>query len=345
MTVKPSDDLHNTAGCGCVGQCDICICRESDAHHRRRPALWLVGLLGVFTVLVVAAWARGASGPEQGEKPGLLIIAHGSPAKAWNQPVVAQEQKVRDLLGPDSPFGRVKVVFMEFAEPNVADGLEELQKAGCPRIVAVPLLVAPSSHSHWDIPALLGLYSDSRIEKTLREEGACLIRCDVPVTLTTTLSDSDVIERIMLKRVRALSTDPNREALVLLAHGSEAIPGPWEDFLKRTATYVCGKTGITYADWTCVAVGQEYGRAAAAIEAAAEHRERVIVVGVYLSSGVQRMHKRWMERFESGQADMSGLENPLKGLDLALSEQGLLPDDLVAEWIVATAKDEIARHP
>lgn len=158
------------------------------------------------------AYGRNDSG-----KPGLLVIAHGSPAKAWNQPGLAQEQKVLDLFGQDNPFGRVKVVFVEFAEPNVADGLEELQKAGCSRIVAVPMLITPASHSHWDIPALIGLYSDPRIEKTLREEGAKLVRVNVPVTLTPTLSDSDVMERVMLKRVRALSNDPNREAVVLLA--------------------------------------------------------------------------------------------------------------------------------
>lgn len=345
MNTGLSNDHRDAADCRCDGQCVACTYHKPEGHRRKKPVWWILELLGVLILLVVTARAHGATGSPKGEKPGLLIVAHGSPAKVWNQPVVAQEQKVRDLLGPDSPFGKVKVVFMEFAEPNVADGLEELEKAGCPRIVAVPLLIAPSSHSHWDIPALLGLYSDSRIEKTLREEGARLVRCNVPVTLTTTLSDSDVIERVMLKRVRSLSNDPNREAVVLLAHGSEAIPGAWEDFMKRTATYVCGKTGIAYADWTCVAVGQEYGRAATAIEKASQHRDRVIVVGVYLSSGVQRMHKRWMERFEGGQADMPGLENPLKGLDLVLSEQGLLPDDLVAEWIVATAKDEIARHP
>jgi sirohydrochlorin ferrochelatase len=306
---------------------------------------WLLGLAAIVALLVVTAMARGEGGFPQDGKPGLLIIAHGSPAKVWNQPVLAQEQKVRELFGQDNPFGTIKVVFMEFAEPNVADGLEELQKAGCSRIVAVPLLIAPSSHSHWDIPALLGLYSDPRIEKTLREEEARLVRCKVPVTLTATLSDSDVIERVMLKRVRALSNDPNREAVVLLAHGSEAIPGAWEDFMKRTATYICGKTGITCADWACVGVGQEYDHAAAAIQAAGERRDRVIVVGAYLSSGVQRMHKRWINRFESQHAEMPGMENPLKGLNLALSEQGLLPDESVAEWIVATAKDEIERHP
>lgn len=345
MKNASSHDHHHAGECGCERPCAVCTCREPQAGRRKRPVLWLVGLLATAVVLVTAALAHGATGPGAAGKPGLLVIAHGSPAKAWNQPVLAQEQKVQDLLGQDSPFGRVKVVFMEFAEPNVADGLEELQKAGCSRIVAVPLLIAPSSHSHWDIPALLGLYSDSRIEKTLREEGAKLVRCNVPVTLTTTLADSEVIERVMLKRVRALSNDPNREALVLLAHGSEAIPGPWEEFMKRTATYICGKTGISYADWACVAVGQEYGRAASVIQSASERRDRVIVVGAYLSSGVQRMHQRWMDRFESPQAEMPGMENPLKGVDIALAEQGLLPDEAVAQWVVEIARAEAQRHP
>lgn len=340
MNTASSHEYHYTDGCRCERPCVVCAWRKAEAGSRGKPVRWLLGLFAILALLVVTAMARG-----ENRKPGLLIIAHGSPAKAWNQPVLAQEQKVLDLLGQDNPFGKVKVVFMEFAEPNVADGLEELQKAGCSRIVAVPLLIAPSSHSHWDIPALLGLYSDPRIEKTLREEGTRLVRCSVPVTLTTTLSDSDVIERVMLKRVRALSNDPNREALVLLAHGSEEMPGAWEDFMKRTATYICGKTGISHADWACVAVGQEYDRAASVIRAAGERRDRVIVVGAYLSGGVQRMHKRWMDQFESRQVDMAGLENPLKGLNLAFAEQGLLPDESVAEWIVATAKDEIARHP
>lgn len=345
MNTALSHSPSHAGGCGCEPPGAVCTCRSPKASRRKGMALWLFGLFAVLVLLVVTALAHGGDNAACKGKPGLLIIAHGSPARGWNQPVLDQEQKVRGLLGQDSPFGKVKVVFMEFAEPNVADGLEELQKAGCSRIVAVPLLIAPSSHSHWDIPALLGLYGDYRIEKTLREEGARLVRCTIPVTLTTTLSDSDVIERVMLKRVRALSTDPNREAVVLLAHGSEAIPGRWEDLMKRTATYICGKTGISHADWAYVGVGQEYDRAATVIQSAAERRDRVIVVGAYLSGGVRRMHKRWADRIESQQAEMPGMENPLKGLDLALSEQGLLPDDAVAEWIVTTAEDEIARHP
>lgn len=305
----------------------------------------LAGLVALTTLFIlITPPAQGAGAVPYGGRPGLLIIAHGSPSPPWNRQVMELEQAVVRLLGADNPFMKVKVVFMEFAEPNVADGVEALQEHGCSRIVAVPLLIAPSSHSHWDIPALLGIYSDPKKEKGLSEEGARVVRAQVPVTLTTTLAEGDVIEKVMLKRVRQLSTDPNDEALVLLAHGSEAIPPAWEMFLKRTVTYVCAKTGISYGDWACVAVGQEYDRAVTAIQEAARYRDRVIVIGAYLSMGADRVHERWQTRIAAA-ADGPEAGNPLKGLDIALAEQGLLPDERVAAWIVATAQGEIARHP
>lgn len=112
MKNASSHDHHHAGECGCERPCAVCTCREPQAGRRKRPVLWLVGLLATAVVLVTAALAHGATGPGAAGKPGLLVIAHGSPAKAWNQPVLAQEQKVQDLLGQDSPFGRVKVVFM-----------------------------------------------------------------------------------------------------------------------------------------------------------------------------------------------------------------------------------------
>ena len=78
--------------------------------------------------------------------PGLLIIAHGAPWPIWNQPVLELEAKVITALGSDNPFLTVKVCFMEFARPSVADGVTALEKAGCDCVIAVPLLIAPSSH-------------------------------------------------------------------------------------------------------------------------------------------------------------------------------------------------------
>ncbi len=347
MKTGKSQTKQHSDKCNCISSCDSCRCQRHKApRHSKQKA----SLRTVFTVLVILLAITGLTFGDSKNtnrpisKPGLLVIAHGSPSPQWNKPVIAQEQKVMDILGPDNPYAKVKVVFMEFGEPNVADGIAEMEQAGCGRIVAVPLLIAPSSHSHWDIPAMLGIYSNAKVEKNLQDEGARLLRSKVPITLTTTLSESDVIDKIMLKRVRELSSDPNNEAVVLLAHGSEETPPVWERMMKRTVTNICGLTGISYGDWACVGVGQEYDRAAAAIQEAAEHRDHVIVVGVYLSLGANRMHDRWMARFEED-SPMPGFENPLENLSIRISGKGLLPDEAVTQWIADTARNEIARHP
>jgi sirohydrochlorin ferrochelatase len=347
MEAEKSKAKQDTRKCHCDGKCESCTYRHKKATRRTGQTAPLQTVTSVLAILLITAGCAIGVDKNSGDstgKPGLLIIAHGSPSPQWNKPVIAQEQKVMDIFGTNNPYAKVKVVFMEFAEPNVADGIAQMELAGCDRIVAVPMLIAPSSHSHWDIPALLGIYSNPEIEKNLLEEGTQLLRSKVPITLTTTLSESDVIDKIMLKRVRELSRDPNNEAIVLLAHGSEATPAAWERMMKRTVTNICGRTGISYGDWAFVGVGREYRQAIAAIREAAKHRDHVIVVGAYLSLGAKKVHQRWMARFEE-KSSIPGFENPLENLSIRTSSEGLLPDEAVAQWIVDTARDEIARHP
>jgi len=344
MNEKDPHTKASSTTCDCPEPCEHCTGvgkKESrDSPDKSIPSVtsFMVWLLLLSSI----SWGQGTQ-THLNAKPGLLIIAHGAPSPAWNQPVLALEAKVRQNLEDANPFAQVKVVLMEFAEPNVADGVTAMEQAGCSRIVAVPLLIAPSSHSHWDVPALLGIYSDPALETELRDEGIGVVRSRLPITITPTLADSDVMEKVMLKRVRQLSQEPQKEAIVLLVHGDSMTDPLWQDLMKRTVTYLCGQMGISYGDWACVAVGQEYERAVTAIAQAAEHRERVIVVGGYLSMGVQRMHQRWMNRFEKT-APMPGVENPLAGLNLSLSEKGLLPDEAVAQWIADVALGEIKRH-
>ena len=274
-------------------------------------------------------------------KPGLLIIAHGAPFPEWNKPVLVLEKQVVELLGQDNPFAAVKVAMMEFAKPTIADRVREMEKMGCSRIVAVPLLIAPSSHSHWDVPALLGLYSDDEMKKELESEGLEVVQSKLPITITPTLNHGDLIPEVLLDRVKALSKNSEDEALILLAHGDEMTPPLWDELMKRTMTYICGKTGISYADYAFVHVGQSYDTNGVSIIAqAAENRKRVIVVGAYLSMGVDGMHARYVKTFPMKAMSMPGLVNPLEKVDLALATDGLLPDKRVAQWIVDIAKRE-----
>lgn len=336
--------------CNCMGNCKECACEDKNKTKNNKAKI--VSLAFVLFFILGINFCFGAD--LDSDKPGLLIISHGAPWPQWNQPVLNLEKAVTNELGSDNPFSKVKVVFMEFAKPSIADGVKEFEDAGCGRIVAVPLLIAPSSHSHWDIPALLGLYSDAKMEQQLKEEGAKIIRSKLPITLTATLADSGVIEEVMLKRVKELSNDPNNEAVVLLAHGDHMIGGLWEDFMKRTTIYVCGKMGISYGDWTCVEMGQGYDRAVAVISKAGESRKRIIVVGAYLSMGVDKMHARWTKQSNSMLESMpesmpstvqnmlSEYENPLKDLDVVFGKRGLLPDSLIGKWIADVSKSEFA---
>ena len=275
-------------------------------------------------------------------KPGLLIIAHGAPFPEWNKPVLDLEKQVSDILDDENLFAKIKVVMMEFTEPTIADGVREMEAAGCSRIIAVPLLIAPSSHSHWDVPALLGLYSDAEMEKELKSEGADIIRSKLPVTITPTLNYGDLIPEIMLDRVKELSRNPENEAVVVLAHGDEVTPPVWDKLMKRTVAYICGKTGISCADYGFVHVGQSFDTNGVGIIAEAAHsRKKVIVVGVYLSMGVEGMYKRYVKTFPMKAMAMPGLANPLEGLDIALAKDGLLPDKRVAQWVASAAKREV----
>lgn len=315
-----------------------------------KKKLRFITTIALIAIATVSASLAGAETKKESgvskdcqAKPGLLIIAHGAPMAKWNEPVLNLEKQVIELLGDDSPFGEVKVSMMEFTKPTIADGIHTMEEAGCSRIIVVPLLIAPSSHSHWDVPALLGLYSDEEIEKELRSEGAEIVRSKLPITVTATLNQGDLIPEIMLDRVKESSKDPKNEAVVILAHGDEMTPPLWDKLMKRTMTYVCGKTGISYANYGFVHVGQTYDTNGVGIIAeAAASRKRVIVVGVYLSMGVDGMHKRYTKTFSMKGAVMPGLENPLEGLDIILSKDGLLPDKRVAKWIVDIAGREVS---
>ncbi|HOO73466.1 MAG TPA: CbiX/SirB N-terminal domain-containing protein [Spirochaetota bacterium] len=348
MKKKITDHNKDDHGCQCSGDCENCTClTKKNGTKKTKNTSPLIAVLAVSFLMLVAVLApRGhegyASESIRGEA-GLLIIAHGAPWEQWNKPVLDLEKEVAQTLGKEGPYKKIKVALMEFSQPSVADGVKELEEAGCSRIVAVPLLIAPSSHSHWDIPALLGIYSSEESEKTLTEEGATIIRSKIPITVTPTIGESDVIEKILLKKVMSLSKHPDEEALVLVSHGDPLLMPHWERLMKKTVTYICGKSDISYGDWASIEMGQDYEKAVAAISLAAQKRKRIIVVGAYLSMGVEAMHKRWLKQSRTTMHGL-GQKNPFDNVDIAIATEGLLPDSLISRWIADVALSEIRRN-
>jgi len=299
-------------------------------------------MVAMLFAMVIPCLAQNVESNEAGKSKqfGLLILSHGAPAPQWNEPVNRLVERVRKQNEDEKTFHAIEGAFLEFTQPDAATGIEKLEAAGCDRIIVVPLFIAPSSHSLFDVPAVLGLYSSPEIRQTLEDEQARVAQPKVPLTLTQTLSEGNLLDSFARDEVRSLSKDPANEAVVLIAHGCSDHHSLVERMARRVATYCCGQSGIDYADWAYCAVGQTFWEEAApAIFQAAEHKGRVLVVGLYISTSAKRVYERAMKRAE-GLTDTE-FKSPFKDMDVVFSNKGLVDHPATADWLLRIARETL----
>jgi sirohydrochlorin ferrochelatase len=279
----------------------------------------LAMVLGIVALLPPAAIAT-----QKQNKIGLMVIAHGSRRASWNETLRSLEPQVCEALASDPGSAAylwdVTVCFLEESTPTIESVLDRFERDGCARVVAVPLFVAQGEHVQVDIPKALGL-SPGQDHAT-----------NLPVVLTGPLSTGMVMEQWAASQVQALSTTPEQEAVVVLAHGGHD-PVGWERLLRRMASHVCGATGVTYADWAIVQVGQSYQKhGVEAIQLALRHRQRVIVLGAYAALSAARIHEKWAPDIQFGERVVFG-------------RQGVLPNPQVPRWVVTTTLAALSDVP
>jgi len=270
-------------------------------------------------------------------KIGLLIIAHGSPSEQWNQPVIDIENQVKELLKTKNilDFDEVRVAFMEFTEPSIATVVKDMENKGITKVYALPLFIAPSGHSLYDIPTILGLYYNQEIVDDIKEEGIKIVDTNIKVTVGPTLDYKNVMKDILLDKVKNLSDNPAEEALIILAHGDKNFKPIWEELINETGNYILGKTSIEYFDKGFVGVGQSFAiDGVIPIIKASENKKKVIVVGMYLSMGVKNMAEN-SGFIMMGQTMKS--KKMFEGKNIVFLEHGLLPDKRIPEWILDRA--------
>ncbi len=294
----------------------------------RRRIAWLPVYLLVLTVGLAAQPAHAA--------PGLLLIAHGSPSPEWNRPVLQFGERVAETLTKQGKYKAVRTALLESSQPDVPTAIAELEAAGCDRIVAIPLFIAPTGHTHFDVPAVLGIYTSAKTSATLAEENAQAARPRVPILLTETLADSEVLDRYAADEVRKLSKSPGQEAIVFLIHGDPDHALLVERLMRRVTSRCCGESGIRYGDWASIAMGQEYGQALAAITRAKEQKQQVLVVGLYLATTAAKIHQRSARGHHHGHGPAAGNQGP--DPRLSLSTQALINHPALLDWVVKTAQ-------
>lgn len=275
-------------------------------------------------------------------KSALVIIAHGSPMMSWRKPVLALESKVDSLVKAKKMdnISYVRVAMMEYTEPTVASVIKDCEREGVDTVFALPLFIAPSSHSEEDLPNLLGLKFTLEVREELAEEGTTLVQSPIHIVLGPTLYSTDILEKVMLNNVKQMSQKPSDEALLLVAHGDPERIGFWQMLLYRTCEYVKQHTGITYADGELIEMGTGMEKEMIPlIEKAAKEKKRVLVQGIYLTSTIAGMARRNnMEEKQAGIVKRYGTQ-------VVYSENGILPNasDAISEWIVERT-EEFLKH-
>ena len=265
-------------------------------------------------------------------KTALVIIAHGSPMPSWRKPVLAMEQLVREKLktSPLKGIDYVRLALMEYSEPSVASVVSDCEAQGVDTIFALPMFMAPSSHTENDLPNILGMKYNQYVRQELAEENTQLVSTDIPIILGPTMYYSYVLEKAMLQQITALSEQPEQEAVIFLAHGDPERCGFWNMMLENVQNYIRENTKIGYTAGKDIEMGHDFANELLPmLQQAAKEKKRIIVQGVYLTSDVKRMADR--HGMEEKQAELAR-----QGIAIVYSDKGILPasSKLVAEWVL-----------
>lgn len=91
-------------------------------------------------------------------KTGVMICGHGSRSQSAVDEFATLADKLPAYLPDDwmTDYG-----YLEFANPVIRDGLDNLRDAGCDRILAVPGMLFAAMHAKNDIPTVLNTYAEN----------------------------------------------------------------------------------------------------------------------------------------------------------------------------------------
>jgi sirohydrochlorin ferrochelatase len=265
-----------------------------------------------------------------GLKRGVLAISHGSPDAGWVRLV---DEAVGDVRLP----GDVPVVsaFLECVEGRlIQDGIDELEARGVDEMFVLPLFVSSGSSHVDDIRQAFGLPPAAYRAGELEPFRVRRAR----VTVGLPIDDDPIIAELIADNVRELSTAPEREALLLIAHGSRerGLNRIWRDGMRNLAARVrelCGfaraETAMLLPDQAaCVmrALTKRQARAGdgaaadgcCAVPAAGPETDAVIVAPLFLSRGV----------FTN-----TVIPSRLAGFDYRYNGKALLPNPAISRWM------------
>ena len=81
----------------------------------------------------------------------IVLFAHGSRDPAWQRPMLAVAQRIRDL----APAMWVACAYLELTEPSLPQAVVQAVEAGHAQIRVVPMFLGVGKHVREDLPILM----------------------------------------------------------------------------------------------------------------------------------------------------------------------------------------------
>lgn len=268
---------------------------------------------------------------------GVLLLAHGG-RQNWNDEVM----KVASAIDKTQP---VEVAFGMASKRSMQTAIDRLIERGAKEIIAVPLFISRHSSVITATQYLLGLRPDAppelaafaRMDHGHGSHGTSHkpdpsfdpmtpIRSRVPIRMTDTLGRHPLVAEILLSRAKSISREPQREVVVLVAHGpvSDESNAKWLDDMRSLAERMRQSSNFKRIEYLTVrddAPAPIREKATAELRAVVskitKENSRVLIAPLLLSYG----------------GIEEGIRKRLEWLDYTMPDQALLPDERIIEWV------------
>lgn len=289
---------------------------------------------------VLAAVSPSAAQP--GAPEGILLLAHGGQPD-WNHRVTALAAEINATQPVEVAFGMA-------SRAAIQSAVDRLEARGVSSIVAVPLFVSSHSSVVTSTAYLLGLRRemppDLKTFAKMRhghgaaaadaataghhgghtEDGTAPVRSRVPIRMTDALNRHHLVGAILLDRARSISSAPEQEAVVIVAHGPvpDEDNARWLDDMKVLADQIDRESDFAAISYLTVRddAPKPIRDAATAelrgiVTAHVDGGRRVLIVPLLLSyGGIEK-----------------GIRERLEGLQYVMPDSALIPDARIGEWV------------
>lgn len=278
------------------------------------------------------------------DKPGILLLAHGG-NQEWNNEVKKLVQETDKTFPTEVAFGMA-------TKGNIEAAIHRLVERGVGEIITVPMFVSPYSSVVTSSQYLLGAISEAPADLEIfakmnhghgdgehaahSSDPTKPIKLPVPLRITDALGRHPLVARILLARAQSISQKVSEETVVLVAHGpvSDEENKKWladmaslAEQMKRDGQFRDIRYMTVRDDAPAPIRDQATAELRQLIESIKTEKRRALVVPLLLSyGGIER-----------------GIKKRLEGLDYTTTNQALLPDERLVEWVLASARDALGK--